>query len=192
MPDRRLENKIRKHAGEIFGRDAELSFGHRERFEQRLKALNHTAQPKFPEHPGFAEDVPLRTGRPDTAQKSRRVSAIKRRSIVSVTVAAVVAGLVFLLTPSAGNRPSEDGELADIRRYYSTQLEEQADELRRLIRSVDEAHREVLLADVERIENMPVPDVQITEDEYIVLIATVYIRKIETLQNLQNVIKENL
>jgi hypothetical protein len=42
---------------------------------------------------------------------------------------------------------------------------------------------------VEFIENKPVPDIQIPDDEYIILIASFYTRKIETLQNIQNIIK---
>ncbi|MDR0394261.1 MAG: hypothetical protein LBH77_03790 [Tannerella sp.] len=191
MPDNKLENKIRKHAGEIFGKDVELPFGHRDRFEQRLKEFNHTAQPKIPEDTAFAENA-VSVSRPEMAQKPGKAVSLKRRLIASVAVAAVIAGFVFLLTPSAGNNPPEDRELADIRGYYNIRLEEQADATRQLIQQVDEAHREVLLADIEQIENVPIPDVQITDDEYIVLIAEVYTRKIEALQSLQNVIRENI
>jgi hypothetical protein len=174
MPDNRLENKIRKHAGEIFGRDTELPSGHRGRFEERLKML-HASR---------------RTGNCRERRNGLRIR-LKKRSIASVAVAAaVVAGFVFLPDPSAGIRP--DPELADVWNYYRMQLEEQIDATKELIRHVDEAHREELLADIEQIENEPVPKVQLTDDEYIVLIADVYTGKIETLQNLQEIIRKNI
>ncbi|MDR1221902.1 MAG: hypothetical protein LBL07_03365 [Tannerella sp.] len=166
MSDSKLEQKIREHFGEIFGSDLELPSGHRERFERQLKSAGQRGR---------------------DAQKAGR---LKKWLIASVAAAAAVTGFLLLTDPSAESRSGP--ELADVRNYYSMQLEEQVDATRQLIRHVDEAHREELLADIEQIENEPVPDVQIPDDEYIVLIAGVYTKKIETLRNLQDIIRENI
>jgi len=85
----------------------------------------------------------------------------------------------------------ESQELADVRNYYSMQLEEQIEATKLLIQNVNEEYRKDLLDNIEQIGNEPVPDVQIPDDEYIVLIANVYSNKIEVLQNLQDLIREN-
>lgn len=193
MSDNKLENKIREQAGEIFGKDRELPSGHRERFERQLDEL-HTGRRagdcQEAGCPAHAENVTWAGQMGGKPQKSGKVISLVKWLATSAAVAAVVAALVFLPDPSAANQP--DSKLADIRNYYTMQLEEQVDATKQLIQRVDEVHREALLANIRQIENEPVPDVQITDDEYIVLIAGVYTHKIETLQNLQNIIKENI
>jgi hypothetical protein len=190
MSDQSLENKIKKHADAIFGGDVALPSGHRERFKQRLKELNDMTQAAFPEDTELTENV-RSAGQPETRQKPGKVLSFKKRLIISVAVAAVMAGFVFLLNLFV-EKYQPDQKLADVRNYYKMQLEIQVDETRRLIQHVDETYREALLANIEQIENEPLPDVLITDDEYIVLIAGIYTRKIETLQNVQNIIKENI
>jgi hypothetical protein len=163
MPENRLERKIREHAGEIFGSGAALPAGHRERFEQRLKPAGRTGK------------------------GARKPGGLKKWLIASVAAAAsAVAGFIFLPDSRSGS------ELSDVRNYYNMQLEEQIDVTRQLIRHVGESGRKELLAGIEQIENEPVPDVQVPDDEYIVLIAEVYTEKIETLQQLQNIIREHI
>ena len=168
MIDRLLENRIKENAEAIFGPDMELPDGHRQRFEQRLKAVRV----------GLKEDV---------AGKSGKITSWKIGFITAVAVAATLIGFVFLLNPFAKEQSSH--ALVEVQNYYNMLLEEQADVTRQLIRQVDETHRETLFANVDFIENESLPDVQITDDEYIILIASFYSTKIETLQNLQNIIK---
>jgi hypothetical protein len=79
----------------------------------------------------------------------------------------------------------------DVYNYYSILLEEQAETTRQLIQQTTEGtNRDILFVNVDLIENEPLPDVQLTNDDYIVLIADFYTYKIETLQNIQNIIKE--
>jgi hypothetical protein len=178
----KFETIIKEHAGEIFGQDAALPDGHRKRFEQRL-----------------ADRTPRTDSAALAGSAASRELAVDRRHVDRVTylkkwltaaAAAVLAGILFLL-----NRPADEPhgtELADVRNYYSMQLEEQADATRHLALNVDDACRETLLAGIERIENIPIPEVQIPDDEYIVLIATVYENKMEALQNIQNIIRERI
>ena len=163
MFDNPLEDRLRANAGTLFEQDKELPAGHRERFEQRLKTAN-------------AEAI----------RQSGKVAAWKTRFIATAAAAAVLTGFVFLLNPFAGEQAST--ELADVRNYYSMLLEEQVEATRQLIQQVDETNREILFTDVELIENDPIPDVQITDDEYIILVANFYTNKIEILQDMQNII----
>ena len=168
MIKNQLEKKIKENAEAIFWPDMDLPDGHRQRFEQRLKAV--------------------RVGKKEeTAGKPGKIASRKIGIIISVTAAAVLICFVFLFNPFV--KEQNRYALADVRNYYIIQLEEQADATRQLIRQVDETHRETLFANVDFIENEPFPDVQITDDEYIILIASFYSTKIETLQNLQNIIK---
>jgi hypothetical protein len=201
MPDNKLENKIREHVGEIFGRSKEPPAGHRGRFEQRLKELRVDSEtvsrkgagcPVRVEEDGYTGNTASvePSEQSGIVQKTGKVISLKKWLVASVAVAAVVSVFLFLSDLSYGSQPSP--ELADVRNYYNMQLEEQVDVTRQLVQHVDKAHREALLANIEQIENEPVPVVQIPDDEYIVLIADVYTNKIETLQNLQNIIRENI
>ena len=168
MIDSLLENRIKENAEAIFGLDIEPPDGHRRRFEQRLKAV--------------------RVGQEETVDgKPGKIASWKVGLFTTVAAAAVVIGFVFLLNPFA--KEQNNHALAEVRNYYNILLEEQADATRQLIRQVDESYRETLFANVDFIENEPLPDVQIPDDEYIILIAGFYATKIETLQNIQNIIK---
>lgn len=164
MSDHKFENKIK----EIFESRVELPDGHRERFEQRLKNRR---------------DANAGIDRPS------RVISFNKWLTVAAAAAAILVGLIFIIDPSE-EAQQQGTELADVRNYYRLLLEEQADATRQLAQKVDGKHREVLLANIERIENLTVPEVQIPDDEYIVLIADVYTGKIESLQNIQNILKE--
>ena len=171
----KFESNIKKHAGEIFGHDKELPAGHRERFEQRLKAFT----------------------KPETAteqaviqRKSGKVIQLKKALIAAIAAAAVITGFIILYDSPV--EKLESSELADVRNYYSMQLEALVDETKLLIQNIDSKYKKDLLVSIKRIENEPIPDVQIPDDEYIVLIAGIYSNKIEVLQNLQDLIKENI
>jgi len=160
MIDNQLENKLRENAGIIFGQGKEPPAGHRERFEQRLKAK--------------------------AVRKSGRV-AVWKTGLITTAAAAVLTGFIFLLNPFAKERPN--AELADVRNYYNILLEEEVETTLQLIQAMDETQREILFDNVELIENEVIPDVQIPDDEYIILIASFYTDKIEILQNMQNIIR---
>lgn len=177
MPDRKFEDRIKEHAGEIFGQGVELPAGHRARFEQRLKDIN--AQ-------GVGEAATQTEN--EIVNQSIISISLRRLLTVSIAAAAVILGFIFL-RPSLTSE-QQNPELAEVRNYYNMQLEEQVDATIQLIQHVDEAHRTEFLVNVEQIENDPIPDVQITDDEYIVLIASIYTNKIESLQNIQNLLKE--
>ena len=160
MFDTQLENRLKENAGMIFGQGKEPPAGHRERFEQRLKAR--------------------------VIRKSGRV-AVWKTGLITTAAAAVLTGFIFLLNPFAVKQ--QNTELADVRNYYNMLLEEEVETTLQLIQQVDETLREILLDNVELIENEPIPDVQITDDEYIILVASLYTNKIEILQNMQNIIR---
>lgn len=197
-----LENKIKTHADEIFGQGKNPPEGHRTRFEQRLKAFRTQSEPFVPlllenalptgavVTPPLSESaLPSRTAA--TGHDKEKVSWQKRRYWMAAvaSAAALLAGAVWLLYEPA--KTSGYPAVADVRNYYDMQLEEQVDATKQLMQTLDEAHRDVLLANIERIEEAPIPQVQLTDDEYIVFLADVYTNKIERLQNMQEVIKEN-
>lgn len=158
-------DKIEANADAIFGREGKLPDGHRERFERRLTQMDNERAVEYP------------------------MIRPKRLGTVAILIsAAMIAGVVFLLNLVTEQPPRS--ELADVSNYYHVQLEEQADITMRLVQSMENSNREALLANIEEIKNEPVPDVQIPDDEYIILISTVYTHKIEALQNIQNIIKE--
>lgn len=158
-------DKIEANADAIFGREGELPDGHRERFERRLNQLDSERAVERP------------------------IPWTKRLGTVAILMsAAMIAGFVFLLN-LVPEQPSHS-ELADVSNYYHVQLEEQAAITKQLVQSMENSNREALLANIEEIKNEPVPDVQIPDDEYIILISTIYSHKIEALQNIQNIIRE--
>lgn len=177
MSDDKFENRIKEHAEEIFGQDVEPLAGHRARFEQRLKGLK-VQEPK---------ELIVKTEN-GSVNKLVRVVLLKSWLTISTAVAAVVIGCLFLL-PSL-TEEQQSPEVTEVRNYYTLQLEEQVDATMQLIQFVDEAHRTEFLTSVQQIENDPIPEVQITDDEYIVLISNVYANKIESLRNIQNLLKE--
>ena len=165
-----LEKRLRENAETVFSQGKEPPAGHRERFEQRLKALDRRQDTFFPN---------TTTPRQFTAGK---------KWLVATAAAAVIAGFMFLLNPFSNEY--QRSELADVRNYYSMRLGEEADVTRQLIQYVDETHQSILIANVEYIENEMIPDMQLTNDDYIKLLVGFYTNKIEILQNLQNIIIE--
>ena len=203
MYNNHFEAILKKHAGYLFGKEKELPAGHRERFEQRLNChversrnistLNNMRFLRFGQND-------KRNGRNDTKkdlssigvkQRSNPIKAITRKKwlITTIAVAAVFIGFIFLLNPFAAKQ--QGTTLADVRNYYSMLLEEEALTTLLLIQQVDEVNREILLANVDLIENDPLPEVQITDEDYIILIADFYTTKIESLQNMQDIIMTN-
>jgi len=168
MYDIQFEKRLKENAETIFGQGKKLPAGHRQRFELRLKEFNSGLTVK------------------STVKKRK---AWKTLSLAIVSAAAILAGIVFLWNPFAENQPNT--ELIEVRNYYNMLLEEQAEATRQLIMQVDENQREILFSNVELIENEPTPEVQIPDDEYIILIASFYTNKIESLQNIQEIIRMN-
>ena len=54
----------------------------------------------------------------------------------------------------------------------------------------EEKYRNDLLGNIEQIESEPIPDDVMPDDDYIVLIADIYTKKIEVLKNIQNNLKD--
>jgi hypothetical protein len=182
MFDSQFEDRLKENAEAIFGQEMELPVGHRERFEQRLKEVGMGRE-------GFHEKAfsPFeQTVNSETVLQSGKVVSWKTWLVTAVAVAAVLAGFVFVLNPFAEEHPNT--ELANVRNYYSMLLGEQVEATRQLILQVDENHRETLLTNVDFIENESIPDILIPDDEYIIMIASFYSYKIETLQNIQDLI----
>jgi len=182
MLDDKLEEKIKEHAGEIFGQEINLPVGHRERFEQRL-----LEQKRIEASVEILGDCAN-----ETVVSRRQGKAIPLRKIfvAVITIAAIFAGII--ITRDTSSTDTQSPELAEVSNYYSLLLEEQIDITKQLIQSIDEeGHRDALLENIERI-NTPVPDVQMPDDEYIILIANIYANKIESLQDLQNIIRDNI
>ena len=176
MFDDRFESEVKKHVADILGKGCKLPEGHRERFEQRLKA-----------HRSFlTENVPD-TGAVE--QKKGSIVLFEKWFAGAAAVAAVIAGFIFLTYTMT---EEQDGSgIENVRNYYSLQLEEQVDATKTLAQGIrEEKYRDALLNDIERIENEPVPDVIMPDDEYIVLMANIYTKKIEVLQNIQSNIKD--
>jgi hypothetical protein len=184
MINKQLENQLRENAEIIFGQKKELPAGHRDRFEKRLKASKTGQKSAYNKK---ALPIEAKTDNNEASRKSGIVKSLKIGLITSVAVAAILIGIVFLLNPFY--KEPKSNELADVRNYYDMLLEEQAEATRQLIQQVDEVHREILFANVKFIENEPIPVIQIPDDSYIILIASIYTTKIETLQNIQELIK---
>ena len=184
MFDNRFENEIKKHAENIFGQGGELPVGHRERFEQRLKEYRDSLTDN--DERSKPEIVP------DTGivkQKKGIIVQFEKWFAGAAAVAAVIIGFMFIT--NTATEEQTDLRVDDVRNFYSMQLEEQVEATKLLVSKVDEEdYRKFLSTNIEQIENTAVPDVQITDEEYIVLIANVYTDKIEALMNMQNIIKE--
>ena len=177
MSKNQLEEQIRKNAETVFSQGKEPPAGHRERFEQRLKELEGRQE--------AGNDYPFIVA---SARSPKYKMAVGKKWLIATITAAVLAGFMFLLNPFSNEY--QCSELIEVRNYYCMLLEEEADVTRQLIQNVDETYRETLFANVELIENDMIPDIQVTNDDYIKIIVSFYTNKIEILQNLQNVIIE--
>jgi len=180
MIDSQLEEQLRDNAEAVFGKGKELPAGHRERFEQRLKSFREGRK----DVQGNRILNPIR----QVVGKSKlgKIISSKKWLVASVAVAALLAGFVFVLNPFEIKTQSDS--LVDLCYYYNIQIKEQAAYTRQLISQVDETNREILFANVDFIENEPIPDVQLSDDDYCLLITNFYENKIETLQNIQDLI----
>ena len=184
MFEDKFENEIKKHAGEIFGQEINLPAGHREKFEQRLREQN-TADATNADTTEILEDA---KGAAIVANNQRKVVPL-RKIIAAIAAAAVFVG--FIIIHNIQIDDSQSTELAEVRNYFNFLLEEQVEATKLLVSKIEEEdYRKFLNSNIEQIENTAVPDVQITDEDYIVLIANVYTDKIEALQNMQNIIKE--
>ena len=185
MFEDKFENEIKKRAGEIFGQEINLPAGHRERFEQRLREQNaaDASDASVTEILEDNKDAAI------VAHNQNKVIPL-RKIIATIAAAAIFVGFLIIHNIQADDSPST--ELAEVRNYYNLLLEEQIDATKQLIQNIDEeGRREALLENIEQI-NSPIPEVQMPDDEYIILIANVYTSKIESLQDLQDILKDNI
>ena len=189
----KFENEVKKRASEILEQGKEPPAGHRERFEQRLKEpqkvelnINKSLGVRRTSEQPYCNDETA-----TVAGKSRKVVLLRKVLVAVTAAAAVIAGFVILHNRST--EESHESMIVDVRNYYDMKLEEQIDATKQLLQSINQdEQRMIILANIEQIKKETVPDVQIPDDEYIILIANVYTNKIEVLQNLQNVIKDNI
>ena len=177
MIDNQLEDKLKENAEAIFGKGKEPPAGHRVRFEQRLKAI------KMEHEKGTVLSKKRTKG---AVSASNKVFSLKTWIITSVASVAILIGFVFLLNLYTAK--SQETELSIVRGYYHLLLEEKVFTTCQLIQQVDESYRETLFSNVAFIENEPAPEAQLPDDELIKLITCFYSKKIETLENLQNII----
>ena len=192
MLDDRFESEVKKHAGDIFGQNCELPEGHRERFEQRLKARRGNLMDDNEQKYIISEPEKELDNIPDTEtvkQKKGIFIQFEKWFAGAAAVAAVIACFIFLTDTTT---EEQDGSrIEDVRNYYSMQLEEQVDATKTLAQGIrEEKYRDALLVNIERIESEPVPDVVMPDDDYIVLMANIYTKKIEVLKNIQSNIKD--
>jgi hypothetical protein len=112
-----LENRIREHAGELFG--SELPDGHRERFAEKLAVMKK-------------KQKELSIGNPIVGENKRSAgkagkSAPFRKIYGWVAAAAIFAGIVFFYQRQT--QPAEiNGEdvLSEVQNYYIMQFEDEA------------------------------------------------------------------
>jgi len=192
MLDDRFESEVKKHTGDIFGQNCELPGGHRERFEQRLKARRGNLTDDNEQKYIISEPENELDNIPDTEtvkQKKGIFIQFEKWFAGAAAVAAVIAGFIFLTDTTTDEQ--DGSRIEDVRNYYSMQLEEQVDATKTLAQGIrEEKYRDALLVNIERIESEPVPDVVMPDDDYIVLMANIYTKKIEVLKNIQSNIKD--
>ena len=155
-----LENKIREHAEELFG--GEPFKGHRERFTDRLDAVN----------------------------RKKMIPVYKIISYISI--AAVFAGCVFLLQRTLKLDDTYEGEsLAEVQNYYSMQLQEKIESIEQLLQKVDEEERSNLMHDIESIQKEADFSIQDSDEKNTAFIVMTYSSKIEALQHIHNILSDN-
>ena len=156
-----LENKIREHAEELFG--GEPFKGHRERFTDRLDAVN----------------------------RKKMIPVYKIISYISI--AAVFAGCVFLLQRTLKPEGSYEGEsLAEVQMYYSMQLQEKIDNIEQLIQQVDEEERIQLMKEIESLQQEAAIILQESDEKNTAFIVMVYTHKIDAVEHIYHTLSEIL
>ena len=190
MNNNQFETKLKKHADDLFGKEKELPDGHRERFEQRLKDFSLQKNNIGISQSDSNDNADTLFAVSKQQSNPGKTVLWKKWLITTVATAAVLAGIVFILNPFA--KEQQNQELTYVRNYYNILLEEETVATRLLIQQVDEVNQEILLANVDLIENDQLPEVQMPDEDYIVLIAGFYMYKIEILQSIQSAIKTNI
>jgi len=156
-----------------------------ERLEQQIR-----------EHAGSIFGKELPSGHRDRFEArldtGARTFPLRKTALYLTAIAAAVAGIVFMAGYHTTAAEEPDTRIADVRNYYDVQLEEQTDATIELLQDLNQADNHFLLANIEQLRNQPLPDVQLTDDDYIILIAQVYTRRLESLQQIQDAIKSTI
>jgi hypothetical protein len=172
MQTERLEQQIREHAGDIFGGAQEPPTGHRDRFAARLDKRY------------------LTDSKPETDTKTEmdtKLVPLRKTMRYMTAIAAAIAGIVFLVRYSTTEEL--DARIVDVRNYYGVRLEEQTDATIKMLQNINGVDSHFLLANIEQLRDEPVPKVQLTDDDYIIFIAQVYTKRLESLQQIQDAIQ---
>ena len=182
-----LENTIREHAEELFG--SEPLQGHRDRFADRLAAVNSTERNLTVEKLNNAErnltvEKLYARGDEQVAGNGKRWFTL-RKTIGYASIAAAFIGCVILLQH---NLKPENEPLSEVQNYYSMQLEDKIDELEQLLRYVDEKDRPDLMNDIENMLQEAETDIRSSGENNAELIVTTYSTKIEALEHVQDLL----
>jgi hypothetical protein len=127
-----LEQKIRNHAGEIFGN--EPAAGHRERFAGKLAAGKN--------------------------QKQLLIPWYKLSGYVAAAV--VLISVVLVWQWNMQRDEIQEDLLVDVRNYYTMQLDNEVATLKQLLQEVDANESDKLWKDIEAIREEPVQEENIS------------------------------
>ncbi|MDR1199672.1 MAG: hypothetical protein LBK94_11805 [Prevotellaceae bacterium] len=152
-----LEKKIQKHINDIY--DCKPENGHRERFEAKLSAKR---KPKY----------------------------MLSKPYLKYAAAAIAVIAFFVFKPEKTddcNITSADINIAEVQQYYAMQLNDKVDAVKDILQNIDEQYRNEILGDIKlmEIDENKIPNM-LDNERKTALIVSIYKRKIESLQNLQN------
>lgn len=155
------ENKIRENVNQIF--DSQPAEGHRERFAKKLLSQK---------------------------KNKRNARIINFGYAASIAAAIIVALIIFkpeFSDSETENISWEDIRIVEVQRYYAKLLDNEINTTKELLQNIDETERSNVLSDIEmmKTDNNIIPN-KMTDEEKAAVIVSVYSRKIESLQNLQN------
>jgi hypothetical protein len=152
-----IEQKIRKNTSKIFY--SEPANGHRERFAEKLSAM----------------------------QKPKRIAFVSRFGYIAAAVI-IATFIVFAPQPAEDeNTAWNDIRIIEVQRYYAMLLDDEVETTKTLLQSIDEQSRNEIFKDIKlmQADNGIIPDA-LTDEEKAAIIVSVYSRKFESLQNLQD------
>ncbi len=126
----------------------------------------------------------------DVANRTRRIRFYKIISYISV--AAVFAGCVFLLQRTLKQDSFlEEESWYEVQNYYSMQLQEKIDDIEQLLPFVDEEDRISLVRDMETLQKEADLNMLESDEKNTTLIVMTYSSKIEAMQHIHNILKDN-
>jgi len=186
MLDNILEKVIKEHAEELFS--SELLQGHRERFADKLSAAANVGQKRRFFLKGHCERP---TG--EIVASDSRKKTFNRRIISYASIAAVLAGCIFMLYRAYSMSYHQESEsLSEVQNYYSVLLQDKIDDVEQLLQQIDENDRAALIKDIENMFEEADYAIRNSEEKNAGFVVTTYSAKIETLQHIQTMLSDNL